>query len=1284
MFSGSIHTHSENSLTDSVASVNEIIARAKELGAPAMALTDHGTLIGTWDFLDACKSAGIKGIVGVEYYVDGDGQREHLIVLPKNAQGFQAISKAVTASNYNIVSGKPIANFDILKKWFGKGSIGYDNVIATSACVAGVLASVFLSNENLEKEQERLRQKREKESNPNSPLYKQLLNNYNALEQEVETLKNEKTEKRTIAAKKYVQRLKRATQKNDEEELARIREEEEESQKCQEQLPKLELSLKAKQKQLTELRNRKKSVEASHAKFISLQEEIDSLENKKMTEEQMLSICHTRLQEYQDLFGSDNFYIELQYHGIPKEAKIMPILADLADAEGIPVVASNDIHCVYREDAEGRAVNFAQKYWWTGIDSSDWELYMKTDEELSEWLLKILPQHIVDEAIANIGTIFDRCDLTLSAGTHYPKFNCPEGAKARLRNLVEQGKPKITSWTAEYEERVQYELSVIEKLGFSDYLCVVEDFLTYARLVGKIDITNSDFLSDPFNMDLLAELAKDGVGEGVGPGRGSGAGSLVCYLIGITDIDPIKYNLLFERFLNPQRVTMPDIDSDIAIDIRQLVINYIRHKYGENAVCQIMTRNYFLSKNAIRAAGRAYSQKVNDGRKFYDITDEMSLMITEKMSLADIEDSINERYGKEAGKLYDPDALEIYRYAKLLEGKLSNIGTHAAGVVISDTADVSDHLPLVCVDGTMSCQCDKNRVETLGCLKMDLLGLRNLSVITDCERAILKAYNKRVSLHDIPIEPVVFKKIFQSAKTNSVFQFESDGMKKVLLGFRPDKFEDLILLNAVFRPGPLQYIDEITAVKNGEKKPKYVIPEMADVLSETYGKPVYQEQLMAIFSQFAGFSLGEADIIRRYMSKKQTDKFVKYQDKFIDGLVEHGAERKKAEDFWAELVKFSEYAFNKSHSTAYAWLAYATAYLKLHYPEAYAVGSLNYPATNKFESTLKEFLSIGIKFAVPDVNKALETFALASGKIIYGLSSIAGMKKAADRIVEERNANGRYLSFVEFVMRAHIPKNIVKNMIKAGCFDSLHNNRKELMDSFDFVDDLAAKIRKKRDLLDKEADPMKRKRITESIENYESKLEDWCEPTCEDKWQRLRDEREILGHFISEHPLDAITIPKGMKVNPLNNLKRFDNTILAYASNVQIRHKKSDGKEFAYFDVEDKTGKMTCACFSKTYESCGCNITPDSILVVKGDLRYDKEKDTEFLCIKDVLPFEEEPKYVEISVPSRSVWNERKDIVLPYSEQNGDRLVVFLEDEHMYLKTDYRVSRDITAANFSW
>lgn len=1279
MFSGSIHTHSENSMTDSVASVKQIAKRAKELGASAIALTDHGTLTGTWDFLDACKKEGIKGIVGVELYVGNDGNREHLIVLPKNNVGFQAISKAVTASNYNMKNGKPIADMDILQKWFGEGSLGHGNVIATSACIGGVLASVFLSNEIHDKEQNSLRKKMQKESDPSSPLYVTLCNNFEETEQAVSKAKEERDKVKTTASKKYKQRINRAEKNGDEAELERIRLEQEESQRCQAELSKLESELKSKQKELSEIRKRKNDVEKSHEKYRLFQSEIDAIEAKKMTVEQMHIACAERLKVFQQLFGTDNFYIELQYHGYPNEEKIMPILADLAESYDVPVVASNDIHNINREDAEGRAVIFAQagSLFWKDIEPPDWELYMKTDEELAEYLSKILPEHIVEEAIKNISNILAQCNPEQKFQTHYPKFNCPEGAKARLRALVERGKAKVPEWTLEYQERVEYELSVIEKLGFSDYLCVVEDFLTYARLVGKVDTSDPRFIADPFNFDLLKELGEGRVGEGVAPARGSAAGSLVCYLANITDINPLKYNLLFERFLNPQRVTMPDIDSDIAVNIRQYVIDYVKHKYGENAVCQIMTRGYFLAKNAIRAAGRAYSKKVNDGRNFFDVTDTLSGMISDKMTLSDIEDDVKKRYGN------NKDTMEIFRFAKLLEGKMSNIGTHAAGVVISDTNDISDHLPLIYVEGKMSCQCDKERVESLGCLKMDLLGLRNLAVITDCERAIKNTSGESISIQNIPIRDDVFKKIFQTGNTNSVFQFESDGMKRVLCGFGPEKFEDLILLNAVFRPGPLQYIDEITAVKKGEKAPDYVIPEMSEVLDETYGKPVYQEQIMAIFSKFAGFSLGEADIIRRLMSKKKTSEFIKFKERFVNGLVERGAQKERAENFWSEIVNFSEYAFNKSHATAYAFVAYATAYLKLYYPDAYAVGSLNYPPED-FKGTLKNFLSIGVKIALPDINLAYEGFTISDDKIIYGLSSIAGVKNFASVIVTERKVNGPYKSYIDFMKRTKPKKNVIENLIKAGCFDSLHKNRIELLKSIPFVQEVIGKISKKENDLAEEKDENKKLRITTSIQNYYEKLEDWLEPLYEDRRERIKSEREVLGHFISEHPLDTVTIPSGLKYVCLDSLKKGNNTTVVYVSNLSVKQRKSDGKSFASFTAEDKTGKIECVCFTKPYETCGQNIKDESILIVKGCEKYSENDDTTFFSVSDVEPFIEEPKNVEISVPNEESWTNNQDKILPYVEQDGEKLVVFLEDTSRFIKTNYLVNKDIAYADIKW
>jgi len=1278
MFSGSIHTHSDNSLFDSVASVKQLVQRAVELGAPALALTDHGTLTGTWNFLDACKKSKIKGIVGVEFYVNGDSSREHLVVLPKNEQGFQAISKAVTESNYNIIGTRPIANFEILQKWFGEGSIGHNNVIATSACIGGVLASVFMSNENYETEQEKLRKKMEKESDPSSPLFMQLCENYDSLEKQIDDLKLLKSETKTIASKKYTQRIKRAEKKEDLEELERIKEEMAESESCKSKLPEIEKEFKAKNKELTLLRNRKKEAMLSHEKFNSYKIQIEELESRKMNDEQMYEVCSHKIEDYKNLFGEGNFYIELQYHGIPAEAKIMPILAEMAICYDVPVVASNDVHNIHREDAEGRAVMFAQKYnKWNEPESSDWELYMKTDEELSEWLLKILPDFIVKDAMRNIKNIFDQCNLNFEFKSHYPKFPCPEGAVTRLRNLIEQGKKKIPKWTSEYQERVDYELSIIEKLGFSDYLCVVEDYLNYARLVGKVDLSDPRFLNDPFNIELLKKLNEGRVGEGVGPGRGSAAGSLICYLVGITDLDPIPLNLLFERFLNPQRVTMPDIDSDIAVDIRPFVIDYVRHKYGENAVCQIMTTNCFLAKNAIRAAGRALSSKVNDGRNFYDITDEMSAMI-DKHNLEDVEDDIAIKFKD------NPEALEIFRFAKLIEGKMSSIGTHAAGVVISDNDDISDHLPLICVDGKMSCQCDKDRVEGLGCLKMDALGLRNLSVITDCERAILNTTGRSLSMHDIPFKKEVFQKIFQTGNTNNVFQFESDGMKKTLRDFGPDKFEDLVLLVAVYRPGPLQYISDITAVKKGEKKPDYIIPEMGRILDATYGKCVYQEQLMSIFSDFAGFTLGEADIIRRLMSKKKTTEFVKYKDKFIKGLVSRGAEWKKTEKFWEEIVNFSEYAFNQSHAAVYAKIAYVTAYLKLYYPEAYAIGNLNFPANDKFNPTLKDCLASGIDFTVPDINKSYEGFTLDGKKVIYGLSSIAGVKNGANKIVQERREHGVYRDFIDFLKRSRTPKGITEKLIKAGAFDELYESRSGLLNSLEFVHDILDKISKKETLLETETDETKIVKIKDSIKSLTDKLDNWYENISDNTHERLISEKEMLGHFISQHPIDTVTIPKNIKHTTVDNLHLGYNTLIGYISDVAIKRRRSDNKEFASFDIEDKTGKQNVVCFTDAYDTYGDFIINDSIVMIKGRYNYSEKNESYVFSVNEVTPFKSEPKKIEISVPTFEAWERNKDRILPYTEDNGDKLVVFIAETSQFIPTDFLVSKDILTASFDW
>lgn len=1299
MFSGSIHTHSENSRYDSTANVKDLVARAVELGAKSLALTDHGTLIGIWDFMDACQAAGINGVPGVELYVSETGDREHIVLLPKNAVGFQAISKVVTESNYNLQNGKPIANKELLKKWFASGAPGHGNVIATSACVLGVLASALLANETIDEKIGKLQTKLEKEISPDDPIYLDLCLRLSSLQTNLEEMNAEVKEKNLIANKKYVARRKSATKKDDQEELARIDQEEAESKAAAARVAELKKAIAAIRPKISTLKKDKDGYDRTVARYQSYTEQIQTLESQKISYEDRVERAKTELLWYQKLFGKRDFYVELQYHGLKKESDTMPVLASLAQETGTPVVASNDIHLIHKEDAEARAVMFAQKYFWKEIESSERELYMKTDEELSEMLLQILPKEIVDQAIRNIGKILGKCKVEFEHGNHYPKFPCQEGAILRLRRLISLGKSKVEHWSDVYQRRLAYELSVIETMGFSDYLCIVEDFLNYARVIGKLDITSEEFLEHQFDLPYLKKMAEGKVGEGVGPGRGSAAGSLICYLIGITNRDPIKYNLLFERFLNPQRVTMPDIDSDIAIDIRQQVIEYIRHVYGSGAVCQIMTRGYLWGKASIRAAARAYGSKTGNPKRTGELAARISPLIPDaKTRLSQIQDEFNafliQLESEADGKAKVEDAKEIFRFATMLEGKLSNIGTHAAGVIISDNNDVSDYIPLMDVGGVIASQCDKDRTESLGCLKMDVLGLKNLSVITDTEMAIFNSVGEKIPFEELPIDDGVFREIFQNGNTDNVFQFESPGMKNMLRQFSPSSMDDLILLVAAYRPGPMQYIPDIISVKNGDKKPEYVIPEMADILDVTYGSPVYQEQLMEIFSRFAGFSLGEADIIRRYMSKKKVEKFMEYKQKFVDGMIARGGDEKAVLAFWDQILNFAEYAFNKSHACAYAYLAYATAYLKHHYPTAYAVGVLNYANNSndpdKLGLTLKETIYSGIPVAQPYINLATEKFSLRENKVVFGMSSVAGVKNSATMIVKERSECGPFRSFADYMIRTRAKKNVTEALIRAGAFDTMHANRAELLNARERIADIIEKIDKN----EKKIEELSMvKTLTShqeiSLQNAQTKLKQLyeelelpMEPISEDPHQRLQDEFEMVGYYLSSHPLDHIQ--SSVKTHRIRYISSNTNgkpfKVLALVTQVEEVVTKSRGETMLRFSVEDKTGTLECVVFPKTYSTFKNPIQSNKIYFVDGFMKWNDEGRGSFV-VNSMEEYKDRLPIVMLSFKNMNEWKLKEESVLPYTNPPLAHLQIFLEDTNTIIDTDYRVDPQIEFAN---
>lgn len=1310
---GVIHVHSENSRKDSVASVISLFKRAKELGAPAITLTDHGVLTGVEEAKIAAKKIGIKYIPGVEAYyenVDSDlNQRMHLILLAKDEIGYKAISLAVTESNANLDSqGFPRMNENTLRKYFAEGAIGHNHVIATSACMTGVLSAVLLMNGSVEKEMEKIRTKQASLYNPNSPAYKTACNKYEEITAEIEEMNAEikrldKLAKAPFLAKEKALKAAEGTPEY-EDKKARLEAEKEESKnaaKTSEELKSKRVALKLQQKQAGE--NKKLFEGANLERYNDCVTKLEALKKEIFTEEQLYEKTVEQAKLFSEIFGKGNFYCELQYHNIPEEKDVMPIIAKIAYELNLPLVAANDAHMVTgtKDDIKARQLVRSLRFnKWEELLTGDSELYIKTDEELANALNEILPEETVIDAFNGIKEIVEKCNVEFSNEHHYPKFESDiedETADVRLRRLATEGiewrYPNNEGWTEEHKERMEYELGIITELGFCDYLCIVEDFLSYGRLLGRINLEDPRYLADPYNIELLKELAKDEVGLGIGPGRGSAVGSLICYLIGITGIDPMKYGLFFERFLNKERVSMPDIDSDFKTDIRNKVLDYVKYKYGPDAVCCIMTRGTQAAKASVRNAARLLGSKKHDDTKSYlSLGDQIAKTIptTIGIKLSDCEDKITELFGNNA------DAMEIFNNAKLIEGSFLNIGMHAAGVIISDNGDVKQYVPLMYNKDKEQwmTQCEKDPCEALGLLKMDFLGLRNLNIITETLREIKKNTGKHIDIERVPFEKEVFQKIFASGNTNSVFQFESGGMKKMLRQFRPESIEDIILLVAAYRPGPMQYLDSIIAVKHGRKKPEYIIPEMESILGKTYGYPVYQEQIMQIFNKFAGFTLGASDIIRRLMSKKKTKEFIKYKDKFINGLCESGADRKKAEDFWTQMVDFSEYAFNKSHAAAYAFIAYYTAWLKCHYPAEYLCAVMNDTEFEKLGGLITDCRSFGVKVLPANINTSDTRFSTTKDGVVVGLGLVKGVANSASPIIAER-VNGKYKSFPEFMLRTRASKDVAENLIYAGAFDEFTQNRQALVDAVPEYCDILKKIKTKETIVNAEntattekeieKEQVRKERAQTALNLLVSNMNNISVNLYgnENLLVRLENEKEKIGAFISGHPLDTYGTPKDYKCTEINELDKQRNiTVMGIINGLRIVQRKTDKADLAFFTLEDQTGTIAVNCFTQTYAQFKDVIREDGVVIITGDCIEDTDNVTDETVLKinakSIKTIQAKKKTVVIEIESVMDWEDNvKEKIKAFRTKDGMKLVAYDKMYGKFRNIDAQVTNDI-------
>lgn len=1261
------HTHTHYSLFDSALKPDDLVKEAARLGAPAITLTDHGLVAGVVEFMDSCKEHGVKGIPGVEVYFQEDGDlqsRTHLVLLAKSDIGYRAINKIVTESNRRIVNGMPRVNIDILKKYVGIGGIGHDQVIATSACVGGILAELEFKPMQIEKELEKVEEKQRLIQSPFSMEYSENKKREEDLTVHLISLREKRDELSKLSKRSYKRKEQslKALEGTDiyDEMKSELDKEKKESEIATKEVEKIREIIKKATKQLSGLRTSNRKAKEGHAKWYDLEKERNMLENSKRSPDHWHNQTKKRAKEFEALFGKGNFYIELQYHGIDIEFGIMPKLALIAEELDIPVVAANDVHTATnsKEDLKARQIMRSLRFnKWEESRIGDDQLYIKTDEELAKALGLILRPETVKKAMFGIKDIVEKCNVEFKKENHFPVYksdNKNENAVTRLRRLSEDGidwrYTNRVGWTKAHEERMNYELEVITDLGYCDYLCIVEDFLRYGRTLGT---------DNP-----------EEVGLGVGPGRGSAAGSLVCYLTGITGIDPMKYGLIFERFLNKERVSMPDIDSDFITTTRESVIDYVRDKYGVNAVCNIMTKGTQAVKGSIRNCARMLGGELyGDNDVFLSLGNQISKSVPAVVGIkfSDCIDMLEDKFSD------NPQALEILKNAQLVNGTITNYSTHAAGVIISDNDDISDYTALMydTKNSLWKTQLDMNQAEANGLLKMDFLGLNNLDIITETLRLIKRRTGKSIDIEKIPFEKDVITNIYGKGHTNAIFQFESGGMKQMLKEFRPETIDDIILLVAAYRPGPMQFLPEIMATKHGKMKPDYIIPEMENVLGVTYGKPIYQEQVMEIFNKFAGFSLGESDIIRRYMSKKNVTKFMSYKEKFINGLVDHGAKEDKAEVFWEELVEFSRYAFNKSHACAYAYVSYYTAYLKHYYPTEFLCSTMSMVPLERIPSIMSDCKRLGIEVLPPDINESEIGFSVKGDTVLFGLGSVKNVGAGAKLAIEARN-DERFKSIPDFIMRGHLKKDATESLISAGAFDKFHSNRKAMLIAIPEYLKLLKKIKDKNKIIAEESDSQnpnikRAERARKALDMYTEDLynEEIPKGVTEIKKDRLEEEKELLGVYVSDHPLNDYPAPKEVGCVPIDELTpQYGVKIFGLIDEVRYANRKSDGKQMAFFNFVDPTGEIEVCCFTESFKAHGDKIKSGNVVKITGNCNEEEAfgDDSETvlkIVLKNIQIAKPAKPKVYILVNNMIEWAESKLPELkPYLSTDGHPVVV--------------------------
>ncbi|WP_027338917.1 DNA polymerase III subunit alpha [Halonatronum saccharophilum] len=953
--------------------------------------------------------------------------------------------------------------------------------------------------------------------------------------------------------------------------------------------------------------------------------------------------------EYESIFAKGNFFLELQDHGLAEQHIVNKGLVQLSQELDIPLVATNDVHYLDEDDAKAHDLLLCIQ---TGKEVKDTErmkfpndqFYFKSPQEMGE-IFNDYP-----EALENTLKIAKRCNVDLDFDqTLLPHYDVPqeETLESYLKKLVYKGvEEKYGQLTDEIKDRIEYELGVINQMGYPAYFLIVRDFIRYAK-------DNSII---------------------VGPGRGSAASSIVSYLLDITEIDPLKHNLLFERFLNPARISMPDIDIDFCYERRDEVIDYVVKKYGQDRVAQIITFGTMAAKAAVRDVGRALGVS-------YGKTDKVAKAIPNSLGIT-LERAMEE--SEELQNLYksDYEAKEIIDYSKKLEGLARHASTHAAGVVITK-GEITDYTPLYSNKGEVTTQYPMGDLEALGLLKMDFLGLRTLTVINKALALIKENRGEDVDLASVPLDDQDTYQLLSSGDSLGVFQLESDGMRRLIAKLKPEEIEDIISLLALYRPGPLGsgMVDDFIARRHGEKEIEYLHPDLKEILEPTYGVILYQEQVMQIVQKVAGYSLGEADILRRAMGKKKTEVMKKHREIFIngnekvEGALNRGYSKELANELFELIEYFSGYGFNKAHSAAYGYVSYWTAYLKAHYPVQFMAALMGSVIGNsdKVGEYINESKRVGIKILPPDVNSSGVNFKVEGGNIRFGLEAVKNAgQKAIEAIIEAREKE-KFKDLKDFCYRVNLSKvnqRVIESLIKAGAMDSLNLHRSQMLDMLSGLFEEGQRIQKEQgngqrsffDLFEDEQEFIAQEIEIPPIKEFEPK-------------RLLAQEKDVLGFYLSGHPLDEdLPMIKEKRSISSKELKgKKDNVLIGGLISFNREIITKSNKAMAFLTLEDEVGEFEVVVFPTHYNKYSHLLLEGNTIMVEG--RVDDERKIIAQKIGDLntelrVKSDLKPLHLQFGSNSDIDIKELKNILLNNSGQRRVYLHLLINDQRISIKLD--------------